>query len=194
MAVDTHGRWPLVSAALVGPAWAAALARRGELQRGDAWVAMLALPILVAHQTEEWVRPGGFLPFCNERLLGSDRPTWPLTERDGFHVNVTLGWSTAVAAAALWRRSALPAAVVLWMEAGNTALHAGMAVRERRYNPGVVTGIALMGVHAAASARALRRSGRLGRRGAVAAFAIGLAIDASLPVTMKRRMRSARSS
>jgi hypothetical protein len=77
------------------------------------------------------------------------------------------------------------------MEAGNTALHAGMAVRERRYNPGVVTGVALMGVHAAASARALRRSGRLGRREAVAAFALGLAIDASLPVTMKRRMRRA---
>jgi hypothetical protein len=191
MAVDTHGRWPLVSAALVGPAWAAALARRDALGRDDAWVAMLALPILVAHQTEEWVRPGGFLPFCNERLLGSDRPTWPLTERDGFHVNVTLGWSTAVAAAALWRRSALPAAVVLWMEAGNTALHAGMAVRERRYNPGVVTGVALMGVHAAASARALRRSGRHGRRQAVAAFAIGLAIDAGLPVTMKRNLRHA---
>jgi hypothetical protein len=48
-------------------------------------VALLGLPIPVAHQTEEWVRPGGFLPFCNERLLGSDRPTWPLTERDGFH-------------------------------------------------------------------------------------------------------------
>ena len=125
---------------------------------------MLALPILVAHQTEEWVRPGGFLPFCNERLLGSDRPTWPLTERDGFHVNVTLGWSTAVAAAALWRRSALPAAVVLWMEAGNTALHAGMAVRERRYNPGVVTGRRADGSPRRRGARALRRSGRLGRR------------------------------
>lgn len=191
MAVETHGRWPLISAALVGPAWGAALARRDALQRDDAWVAMLALPILVAHQTEEWVRPGGFLPFCNERLLGSDRPTWPLTERDGFHVNVTLGWSTAIAAAALWRRSAMPAAVVLWMEAGNTALHAGMAVRERRYNPGVVTGVALMGVHAAASARALRHSGRLGRRGATAAFALGIAIDVGLPVTMKRRMRRA---
>jgi hypothetical protein len=69
MAVDTHGRWPLVSAALVGPAWGAAVARPGDLRKDDAWVAMLALPILVAHQTEEWVRPGGFLPFCNERLL-----------------------------------------------------------------------------------------------------------------------------
>ncbi len=194
MPVDTHGRWPLTSAALVAPAWATTLARREALRRDDAWVAMLALPILVAHQTEEWVRPGGFLPFCNERLLGSDRPTWPLTERDGFHVNVTLGWGTALAAAALWRRSAMPAAVVLWMEVGNAALHTGMAVRERRYNPGVVTGLALMGVHAAASARALRRSGRLGRREGLASFAVGLAIDAGLPVTMKLRMRRGSTS
>ena len=99
---------------------------------------------------------------------------------------------TSQAAAALWRRSALPAAVVLWMEVGNTALHTGMAVRERRYNPGLVTGIALMGFHAAAGARALHRSGRLRRREALAAFALGLAIDAGLPVTMKRRMRSNR--
>jgi hypothetical protein len=189
--IDTHGRWPWASAALVAPVWATVLARSETLRRDDAWVAMLGLPILVAHQTEEWVRPGGFLPFCNERLLGSDRPTWPLTERDGFHVNVTLGWGTAVAATALWRRSPMPAAIVLWMEVGNAALHAGMAVRERRYNPGVVTGVALMGVHAAASARALRRSGRLGRREGLAAFAVGLAIDAGLPVTMKRRMRRA---
>jgi hypothetical protein len=191
MPVDTHGRWPLVSAALVGPAWVAAAANRKALRRDDAWVAMLGLPILVSHQTEEWVRPGGFLPFCNERLLGSNRPTWPLTERDGFHVNVTLGWGTAIAAAASWRRTAVPAAVVLWMEVGNTALHTGMAVRERRYNPGVMTGVALMGVHAAAAGRALHRSGRLSRREGIAAFAIGLAIDAGLPVTMKRRMRRA---
>ena len=33
----------------------------------------------------------------NPRLLGSARPDWPLTERDGFHVNVTGGWLSAVA-------------------------------------------------------------------------------------------------
>jgi hypothetical protein len=63
------------------------------------------------------------------------------------------------------------------MEAGNTALHAGMAVRERRYNPGVSPESALMGVHAAAIGHALRRSSRLGRREAFAATAIGLVID-----------------
>jgi len=186
---DTHGRWPWVAAALVAPTWGTALARHEALRRGDAWVAALALPILVAHQTEEWVRPGGFLPFCNERLLGSERPTWPLTERDGFHVNVTVGWGTAIAAAILWRRSAAPAAVVLWAEAGNAAMHAGMALRERRYNPGLVTAVALMGVHATTGVPALHRSGRLGRAEAIAAAGVGIGLSAGLPLAMKLRMR-----
>jgi Protein of unknown function with HXXEE motif len=187
--VETHGRWPLIAAALVGPSWGAALARRGELGRDQRWVAALALPILVSHQTEEWVRPGGFLPFCNERLLESGRPTWPLTERDGFHVNVTMGWSSAVAGLLLWERTPAVAAFVLWIEAGNALMHAGMAARERGYNPGLATATLLMGTHAGAGALALRRSGRLRRRGAVLAAAAGVLVSAGLPLAMKLRMR-----
>ncbi len=171
------------------PTWAAALANRGKLREGDAWVAALGAPILVTHQTEEWVRPGGFLPFCNERLLGSERPTWPLTERDGFHVNVTLGWGSAILAAATWNRTAAPAAFVLWVEAGNALMHTAMALRERRYNPGLVTATLLMGVHAASGAVALRRSGRLSRRGGRLAAAAGVAFSVGLPLAMKLRMR-----
>jgi len=186
--IDTHGRWPWAAAALIAPTWGAALARR-EATAGDAWVAVLALPILVSHQTEEWVRPGGFLPFCNERLLGSRQPTWPLTERDGFHVNVTLGWGSAVAAALLWRRSAAPAAFVLWIEAGNALMHGSMALRERRYNPGLATATLLMAPHAVAGAVALRRSGRLSRRAAALAAAAGIVFSAGLPLAMKARQR-----
>lgn len=155
-------------------------------------MAVLGLPILVTHQTEEWVRPGGFLPFCNERLLGSEQPTWPLTERDGFHVNVTLGWGSAAIAAMAWRRSATPAAFVLWIEAGNALMHTAMALRERRYNPGLATATLLMGVHAASGAIALRRSGRISRRSARLAAAAGIAFSVGLPLAMKLRMRAAR--
>jgi Protein of unknown function with HXXEE motif len=167
-----------------------AAARRGELRDNGAWVAGLALPILVSHQTEEWVWPGGFLPFCNTRLLGSARPDWPLTERDGFHVNVTGGWLSAVAGLALWRRTPAVGAGVLFMEAGNVLMHAGMAVRERRYNPGVMTATALMVPHAAAGARWLARSGRVSRRQGLLASAIGGAFS-GLPLAMKLRMRRA---
>jgi hypothetical protein len=135
------------------------------------------------------VRPGGFLPFCNQRLLGSGSPTWPLTERDGFHVNVTLGWGSAAAAAALWRRTASPAAFVLCLEAGNALMHGGMFLRERRYNPGLASAMLLMSTHAAAGAVALRRSGRLSRRESLLAVAAGVAFSAGLPLGMRMRMR-----
>ena len=136
MGLDAHLRWPWVAAGLVVPTWSLAAARRVELREDGGWVAGLAFPILVSHQSEEWVWPGGFLPFCNTRLLGSEQADWPLTERDGFHVNVTLGWLSAVSGLALWRRTPGVAACVLLMEAGNVLMHAGMAARERRYNPG----------------------------------------------------------
>ncbi|HEY8584954.1 MAG TPA: HXXEE domain-containing protein [Capillimicrobium sp.] len=191
MTVDTHGRWPWGSAALVAPTWAAAIARRGELAEDGRWVAWLALPILVAHQTEEWVRPGGFLPFVNQRLLGSGEPAWPLTERLGLVVNVPLGWGSAVAGALLWRRSPALAAGVLAMEAGNALMHGSMAVRERCYNPGSVTGPLLMGAHAAAGAAWLARSGRMSRRSSAGAVAIGAAF-AALPLAMKARLHRGR--
>ena len=155
-------------------------------------MAALGLPILVSHQTEEWVRPGGFLPFCNERLLGSGEATWPLTERDGFHVNVTVGWGSAILAPFVWRPAPGVASFVLWIEAGNAVMHVSMALRERRYNPGLVTAATLMGTHAAAGAVALRRSGRLSRREKVVAAAAGVAFSVALPVSMKLRMRSGR--
>ena len=191
MAVDTHGRWPWVAAASLPPAWGLVAARRADLARDGAWVAALAFPLLAGHQTEEWVRPGGFLEFCNQELLGSDRPMWPLTERVGFHVNVTLGWGTALAAALLWRRSAAPAALVLGIEAGNVAMHVGMAVRERRYNPGVATAALLFAPHVALGARHLARSGRMSRRSTTLAAAGALVLSAGLPAAMKARMRRA---
>lgn len=190
MTIDTHGRWPWVAAGLVAPTWSLAAARRDDLLEDGLWVAGLALPILVSHQTEEWVWPGGFLPFCNQRLLGSDRPDWPLTERDGFHVNVSVGWVSAAAGLVLWRRTPAPAAAVLWIEAGNVLMHTGVAIRERRYNPGVATVALLMAPHVAAGGLWLARSKRLSRRGGLMATAAGLAF-AGLPLAMKIRMRRA---
>lgn len=187
---DTYGRWPWAAAGLVVPTWALMAARRGDLRSDGRWVAALALPILVSHQTEEWVWPGGFLPFCNRRLLGSTRLDWPLTRRDGFHVNVSVGWVSAVAGLLLWRRTPVVVAAVLWIEAGNAAMHVAMLARERRYNPGVATAAVLMGPHAIAGGRWLSRSGRLSRPAGLLATAAGVAF-AGLPLAMKLRMRRA---
>ncbi|MEO7126210.1 MAG: HXXEE domain-containing protein [Nakamurella sp.] len=193
MHVNTYGRWPLVAATMLVPSWSAAVRGRRWLAKDGRWVAGLALPILLSHQTEEWVRPGGFLPFANQHLLGSDRPNWPLTERLAFHINVSVGWGSAVAGLLLWKKTAVPAAAVLWLEAGNAVMHIGMAARERRYNPGVVTVSLLMAPHAIAGARWIARSAPLSRRSRVATAAFGLSIGA-LPLAMKLRMRAARAT
>jgi hypothetical protein len=189
--VDTHGRWPLVAAASLAPAWGLAFKHRDELAQDGTWVAALAFPLLVAHQTEEWVRPGGFLEFCNERFLGSGQATWPLTERLGFHINVTIGWGTALAGLALWRRTPAVAAFVLGIEAGNVAMHSGMAISERGYNPGFATAALGFLPHAVLSVRWLKRSGRMTKRSTALAAVGSVIFSAGLPALMHRRMRDA---
>ena len=78
---------------------------------------------------------------------------------------------------------------MLWLEAGNALMHSSMAVRERRYNPGLATATLLMAPHALAGAVAIRRSGRPSRRGAALAAAVGVALSAGLPLMMKLRMQ-----
>lgn len=73
----------------------------------------------------------------------------------------------------------MPAAAVFWIEVGNAALYTGMAVRERCCKPGLLTGLGLIGTHAVAGALALHRSGRLDRRRAFAAFALGIAVTSA---------------
>jgi hypothetical protein len=84
-----------------------------------------------------------------------------------------------------------------WVAAGlvapasaNAVMHTALAIRERRYNPGVVTVTLLMAPHAAAGGRWLARSRRLARRERLIASVAGIAF-AGLPLAMKIRMRHA---
>jgi hypothetical protein len=67
----THGSWPWLSAAAAPAVTAALLARRDDLEPLDL-LCGAALPALLWHQTEEWVWPGGFMPFFNREVLGCD--------------------------------------------------------------------------------------------------------------------------
>ncbi len=178
--LNTHGRWPIVGAAALAPVAAAAVSEPR----------LRPLAALLSHQTEEWVWPGGFLPWINREVLGSDDDEFPIDRTSGLIINVGFGWllSLSVLAGPV---AAAPQAMLFTSHIGNAALHVGWAVRKRRYDPGL-----------ASAALALLPAGVLGLRNLVhdpavkrgqltAGVAAGVAFAAGMAPFFKfRRKRS----
>ena len=183
----THGRWPWAAATLAGPATVHAWQRRERMADGE-WIYMLPLPALFWHQTEEWFLPGGFLPWFNREVLGSDEDEFPITRPVGLAINVGLGWGGALAAAAAGPGRPALAAGVAAMNVGNAVVHVRAAARERRWNPGLVTGVGLLGPLGAGALVALARRGA-GRDVALGA-SVGAAVSAAAFLGLRRRARS----
>jgi hypothetical protein len=173
---DTHGRWPHVAAAALFPVAAAAFKRP----------ALRPLAALLLHQTEEWVWPGGFLPWINREVLGSDQDEFPLNPRDGLVINVVFGWGASLATAA-GPRAAAPAAFLYVSHLGNAGLHLSWAVKHRRYDPGAVTAVVTLLPTAIVGLKRLHRDPEVSRRDMAAGAAAGLAASALLPPLLKRR-------
>jgi hypothetical protein len=87
----THGRWPWLAAAGAVPATLA-------VARSEEPLLWAPLPAYFWHQTEEWVWPGGFLPWVNREVLGSDDDEYPITRRLGCAINTGGGWGLAALA------------------------------------------------------------------------------------------------
>lgn len=185
----THGRWPWLAAAVAGPATAFAWMQRDRLREDGSWVEWLPLVALLWHQTEEWVWPGGFLPWMNRDVIGSEADEYPLTRRLGLLVNVGLGWGVG-AGAGLSRNPAL-SSLQLALLAGNIGLHASEAVRSRRRNPGLLTAAGLFAPLVACGYPALAQRSGDGvavRRGAIA----GALASVGLMAAMRLRLRLGR--
>ena len=150
--------------------------------------ALRPLAAMLSHQTEEWVWPGGFLPWMNREVIGSDADEFPLDRRLGFIINVIFGWGFS-AATALGPAATVPAALLYTSNLGNVALHVGWAVRHRRYDPGVLTAITALGPAGAIGLRSLARDPAVSRRALRAGVAAGIAISAALMPALKHRTR-----
>ncbi len=175
---ERHGRWPVVAAGGLGPV--SALAVRQPAAR--------PLAALLWHQTEEWVWPGGFLPWMNREVIGSDEDEFPLDRQLGFVINVVFGWGFSALTAA-GPAAAVPAAILYTSNLGNVALHVGWAVRHRRYDPGVVTAILTLGPTGVVGLRALARDPAVSRRALRAGVLGGVAMSVVLMPALKRRPR-----
>jgi hypothetical protein len=190
MSASSHAQWPKVAAVAAPLSTAAWIGARDRMTPEQQW-RWAAMPILLSHQVEEWVWPGGFMEWLNRDVFGSTQEHVPLDPETAFVVNVRLGWGFSLAASALGDRVPALAIAVAVSHAGNALLHLGWAAGERRWDPGAVTAALLMVPWSAAG---LRR--RLGPGGApvshqVAGVVAGAASAALLMARLRRRMRQA---
>lgn len=154
---------------------------------------LLPLAALFAHQTEEWVWPGGFLPWINETVIGSDDPEFPIDRPAGFLINVGFGWGLSLSA--LGGASAVAPQTALYVShIGNAGLHIGWAVRNRRYDPGVVTSVLTLLPTGILGLRKLVRGPEVSRTQIVKGAAAGLAIAAGMFPLMKLRLKKRRQN
>lgn len=185
----THGRWPWVAAAGAPLATAVVIARRDQLGEDVRWALWTAPAALLWHETEEWVWPGGFLPWFNREVLGSDDAEFPITRRGGLVINVVIGWGLMGAAARGGMRTPALGASALAFNVSNAVMHLGLAARDRRWNPGTVTSATLFLPLGVAGLAAIARDPRGGRRALAIGLAVGLASGVGLGAGMRARVK-----
>ncbi len=170
-----------------------AAANRKRLAEEEMWVFALGLPILFWHQTEEWVWPGGFLPWINREVLGSSAEEFPLTRRVGFWVNVGFGWGLGTATLVYGRERTEIAAAFLASNLGNAVFHIVTSARARGWRPGVVTSLLMLAPHGAVGLARLSATPGTNLRGLPAGGAVGgVGAGAGIFAAMRLRLAQAR--
>jgi hypothetical protein len=184
---EIHGRWPKVAAVAAPLTTAAWLAARERMPQGARW-RTAAWPVLLWHQTEEWVWPAGFLEWFNREVLGSPEELMPLTPRIGVFVNVPFGWGLSLLAMAAGDRyPAIPIALCT-SHVGNAIIHLAWAARHRRWDPGAVTSALTLMPWSLAGLRSMLGPGGAPVRDQVGGIAFGAASAAGLMGAMRRRV------
>ena len=132
--------------------------------------------------------PGGFLPWMNREVIGSEDDEFPLDRRAGFMINVVFGWGFSALTVA-GPSAAAPLALLYTSHLGNVVLHVGWAIRHRRYDPGVVTAILMLGPTGVIGLRSLGRDPAVSRRALRSGVVGGIAMSVALISGLKRRQR-----
>ena len=101
------------------------------------WLFWLHVPVYMFHQFEEYVYPGGFKERLNE-TLGSAGSDFPLNDERSFWINVPFVWVAMPLAAIIGLRVVIIPSTLVAISTLNGLLHVGMAIRIKRYNPGLI--------------------------------------------------------
>ena len=105
---------------------------------------ILNLAFLMLHQFEEYVYPGGFKDYFNNRIYNpfgffKNR----LTDKGIFFVNVVLGWGMNLTVLIFFIGNIYAMLAAVTVQLINGVMHFFMAFKNRNYNPGLVTGAIL---------------------------------------------------
>ncbi|MEO8747990.1 MAG: HXXEE domain-containing protein [Rhodanobacter sp.] len=116
--------------------------------RDPAWLAVLAIPVYMLHQVEEYgIDVQGVSYAFRGALcakLGFPEPaTCPIPLEFFTAVNVGSVWIATVAAAAVGRRRPLLALSACGIALVNALTHIAVALHDRAYNPGLLTAVLL---------------------------------------------------
>ena len=102
----------------------------------------MQIVVYLLHEFEEYILPGGFVPFFNHNILGSRQDYWPLNKKMSLWINIPIIYLaypiTAILATfygydfGLW---------LMYFSILNALGHVGMAARLKKYNPGFVVSL-----------------------------------------------------
>lgn len=187
----THGRWPWLAAAAAPASTVALVAVRDRLGEDVRWALWTAPAALLWHQTEEWFWPGGFLPWFNREVIGSEQDEFPITRRGGLVINVAIGWGVTAAAARGGMRTPALGASALAVNVANGAMHVALAARRRERNPGAVSSALLFLPLGVAGLAAIARDPRGGARPVAIGLAVGAASGVGTFAAMRLRLARA---
>ncbi|MCB9357429.1 MAG: HXXEE domain-containing protein [Calditrichaeota bacterium] len=100
-----------------------------------------ALPALMLHQFEEYVLPGGFLPWLNKEIFKSGAAGSPISPKLAFVINIVLGWPLYtlvgyVGLTEMW--FVMPMMGILFV---NAWFHIALSISTSRYSPGTFSAI-----------------------------------------------------
>jgi hypothetical protein len=112
------------------------------------WLLWLHLPVIMIHEFEEYIAPGGFKDFINTRTIlatGNTRQDGLLNEPYIFLVNPVLIWPWVIIGAVFYTIPWIGFAAVIFQFAINNLQHAiTFQVKNKGYNPGLFTTMVLL--------------------------------------------------
>lgn len=139
-----YDRWPAIHIAIATAVLVAGVLNRPWLNANTSWLwfVVLAIPVLAAHEWEEFGFPGGFRRWFNVDVCRSTDPDTPLTKKQAAlnHMPLMLLFPFLAVVGTRWPWIGLAG---LYSLVADGFFHLSASGITRRYSPGLVTALLL---------------------------------------------------